>query len=130
MGFNFEQIGEIVGNVMDTDKIDIGREMEIINPDGSTGETRQEEPIYRDIPCHIAFNTSDNPDPSRVDTAPIIVSMTIHLPLWVDIQNNDYVYAHKCDSAGEVLETYQGRVGFHTVNQSRKSVQMAMRKNV
>ncbi|MDR2560075.1 MAG: hypothetical protein LBC86_11135 [Oscillospiraceae bacterium] len=58
------------------------------------------------------------------------MSMTIHMDEEVDIQNNDYVYAHKCDNAGEILETYKGRVGFPTVQQARKSVQMAMRKNV
>ena len=127
-GFDFGKIANIIASVMDTDKIDIGRRMEIVNPDGSIGELTPEEPIYRGVQCHIAFNTADNPNPAAVDISPIIVSITVHCPLWVDLQNNDYVYAHKCDHNGNVLETYQGFVGFNTVTQSRKSVQMAMRR--
>lgn len=129
-GFNFGQIGDIVSSIMDTDLIDIGRRMEIKNPDGSTGETDPTDPIYLNVACHIAFNTADNPNAASIDTAPVIVSITIHCPLYVDLQNNDYVYAHKCDYQGNILETYTGVVGFHRVDQSRQSVQMAMSRNV
>lgn len=127
-GFNFGRIGEIVGNVMDTDKIDIGRSMTITNPDGSTGVTDPREPIYTDVPCHIDFRTADNPNPAAVDVSPTIISITIHCAVDVDLQAGDFVYAKKCDYAGEVLETYTGAVGFNTVHQSRKSVQLAMRR--
>jgi hypothetical protein len=128
-GFNFGKIDNVLNQVMDTDKIDIGRRMTIINPDGSHGETNAEEPIYHDIPCHISFNTTDNPSATG-DTPAVIIGMTIHCPLYVDLLNADYVYAHKCDHKGEVLETYSGFVGFRTVHQSRQSVQLAMRRGV
>ena len=130
MGFNFGKIGNVITAVMNTDKMDIGRRMEIINPDGSTGQTEPTDPFIIDVPCHIAFNKADNPNATARDVNPVIVSLTVHCDLNVDIENGDFVYAHKCNNDGNVLQTYMGQVGFPTVSQARKSVQMAMGLNV
>ena len=42
--------------LFDTDKIDIARRTEIENPDGTTGETGIETPIYTNVYCHISFD--------------------------------------------------------------------------
>ena len=128
-GFNFGVIGNIVRNAMDTDRMDIGRRIEIENPDGSLGETMPDEPIYTDMPCHISFNSHDNPDPLSVDTKPIIVSITIHCSTDIDLQNNDYIYAKKLKSDGTVMETYAGVIGFPQFDQSGQSVIMTVSKS-
>lgn len=126
---NFEPIGEAL-KLFDTDKIDISRKMEIQNPDGTTGETVIDTPIYKDVYCHIAFITSDNPDTKTSDSKPIIVGIEINCSLDIDLQNGDYITAKKLSNNGEVLEIYKGIIGEPTVSQSRKSAQMKMETDV
>lgn len=116
--------------IFDTDSIDIGRRQTIINPDGTEGETNPTTPLYIDIPCHITFETIDNPDSATVDTDPVISVMTISCDVSVDLQNNDYITARVQDVNGNVLETYTGSIGFPEIVAGRKSAKMAMRKDV
>lgn len=122
---NFEPIGQSM-RAFDTDKMSISRRTEIINPDGTTGETSSDTPIYENVACHIDFISSDNPDSATADTQPIIIGIRIHCGLEVDIQNGDYIVASKLANNGEVLETYSGIIGEPTVTQSRKSAEMKM----
>ena len=46
---NFEPIGEVIKQAFDTDKMDIARRTEIINPDGTTGETDISTPLYTNV---------------------------------------------------------------------------------
>lgn len=129
-GFNFGSIGNIIGNVMDSDQIDIGREELIIMPDGSTTITDANTPQYRNVPCHLSFSNIDNPDPVSVGSIPIIVALTINCSIDVDIQNADTVWARKLSHAGEVLESYKGIIGAPATNQGRKEAIMAVRQAV
>lgn len=126
---NFGMISKAL-QILDTDKIDIGRRMPIINPDGTEGETNPNQPIYTDIPCHISFVKADNPNTDTVDTSPIITALQINCSLDVDLQKGDYITAYKLDNEGNTLETYKGVIGFPTVTESRKSAQMEMRVDV
>ena len=114
-GFNFGQIDNIMSELFDSDYVDIKRDV---------GNELQE--IYSNIPCHIAFNSSDNPDPTSVDTKPIIQSVNIHTPNWVDIRNNDFLVAKRMDNEGNILIVYSGRCGNPVVSQGRKKVVMSM----
>ena len=114
-GFDFGQIGEVVSQTMDTDYIDIKRNIE-----GSLIE------VYSNVSCHIAYASIDNPDPTTVDIRPIIQAITIHLPLWVDIRNDDFIIAKKIDSDGAVAGIYSGRCGNPVVSMGRKKVLMQM----
>ena len=116
--------------MLDTDKMDIGRRTEVTNPDGTTGETNPQTPLYTDVPCHISFVTADNPDAGTVDTKPTITGLKINCSLDVDIQKGDYIIARKLDADGTVLETYKGIIGFPTVTESRKSAEMEMRTDM
>ena len=123
---NFGAISNAL-KLLDTDKMDIGRRTEVVNPDGTTGETNPNAPLYTNIPCHISFQTADNPNSNTVDVEPIITGLDINCSLEVDLQKGDYVTAYKLDNAGNVLETYKGIIGYPTVTQSRKSALMEMR---
>lgn len=114
-GFNFGQIDNIMSELFDTDYVDIKRDV---------GNELQE--IYSNIPCHIAFNSADNPDPMSVDTKPIIQSINIHIANWVDIRNNDFLVAKRMDNKGNILIVYSGRCGNPVVSQGRKKVVMSM----
>lgn len=126
---NFEPIGEAL-KAFDTDKIDIARRLEIENPDGTTGETSQDVPIYTDISCHISFDNVDNPDENTVDSEPIITMLTINCPVDVDLQKGDYITAYKLNNAGETIAIYVGIIGYPEINQSRQSAQMQMKTGV
>ena len=114
-GFDFGQIDNIMSEIFDTDYIDIKRDV---------GNELQE--IYSNIPCHIAFNSADNPDPTSIDTKPIIQSISIHISNWVDIRNNDFIVAKRMDNKGNILIVYSGRCGNPVVSQGRKKVVMSM----
>lgn len=114
-GFNFGQIGNIMSELFDSDFLDIKRDV---------GSNLQE--FYSNIPCHISFASTDNPDPTTVDTKPIIQSINVHMPLWVDIQNNDFIVAKRMDSEGNLLKTYSGRCGNPIVSEGRQKVLMTM----
>lgn len=126
---NFEPIGEAM-TAFDTDKMDIHRRMEVENPDGTTGETMDLVPLYKDVPCHISFNNVDNPDPNTAPTRPINKSLTINCSLDVDLKNGDYIKAYKLAYNGDVLEEYVGIIGEPSSSMSRKSASMEMRVDV
>ncbi|WP_110954782.1 hypothetical protein [Anaerosinus massiliensis] len=115
--------------IFDTDKIDIGRRQEIVNEDGSTGETSPNDPIYVDVPCHLSFKTIDNPDIKTFTTKPKILVMKIECDLSVDLQNNDYVTARKCKGS-TVVATYQGNIGDPAADQNRKWSIMNIREDI
>ena len=106
---DFGKIGDIASKFFDSDYIDIKRDM---------GGKLQE--VYSNIPCHVAYASTDNPDPTTVDTKPIIQSITVHCPLYVDIRNNDFIVAKKIGSDGSLIATYSGRCGNPVVSQGRK----------
>ena len=114
-GFNFGKIGETISKVMDSDFIDIKRDI--------SGKLQE---VYSNIPCHIAYSSIDNPDPLTVDVKPIIQAITVHLQLWVDIRNNNFIVAKKIGSDGSIIATYSGRCGNPVVSQGRKKVLMQM----
>ena len=114
-GFNFEQIGSIMSEMFDTDYVDIKRDV-----------SSQLQEVYSNIPCHIAFASTDNPDPATVDIKPIIQSLNVHFPLWVDVKNNDFIVAKRMDNNGNLLAVYSGRCGNPIVSQGRQKVSVAM----
>lgn len=114
---DFTKLSTPISNALDTDFMDIKRQVE-----GSP----KRDLIYSNIPCHIAIKTSDNPDPSSVDVQPIITSLRIHCGTWVDLQNNDYVIAKKCDLNGNILNYYEGIIGAPATSMARQFVDMAM----
>lgn len=126
---NFEPIGDAM-TAFDTDKMDIGRRQLIINPDGTTGEVEPTTPLYSDVPCHISFNSIDNPNPNTAPTRPIIEALTINCPVDIDLQNGDYITAYKLAYNGNVLETYTGVIGEPSTSMSRKSATMQVRTDV
>lgn len=126
---NFEPIGEAM-KLFDTDKIDIARKSEILNPDGTTTETGIDTPMYTDVYCHISFQSIDNPNPNTAETKPIIQALTINCPLDVDLQNGDYITAYKLANNGTVIETYSGTIGEPVSSMSRKTANMQVRTNI
>ena len=114
-GFDFGQIGNIVSNMMDTDYIDIKRDV-----DSSLVE------VYSNIPCHVAYVSIDNPDGKTVDIKPVIQGITVHVPLWVDVRNNDFIIAKKIASDGSIAGVYSGRCGNPVVSMGRKKILMNM----
>lgn len=114
---NFGAMSETIHNFLDSDYIDIFRK---------SADSAKREEIYSNISCHIAIKTADNPDPNSVDTKPIVTSLVIHMPTWVDIKNDDYVIAKKMNISGEILALYSGTVGYPAVSMARQSVNMLM----
>ena len=117
MPIDFTQISEPISNSLDTDYIDIYRQID---------ESPERDLYAENVKCHIAITTTDNPDPNSVDVQPIITSLRIHCGTWVDLKNNDYIIAKKCDLNGNVLHYYSGIIGEPAVSMARQSVNMIM----
>lgn len=117
MGINFEKMSKVIHKHFDTDYIDIFRKVD--------GFVERQE-IYSNISCNIEIKQSDNPDPTAIDVTPIISSLIIHMPNWVDVRNNDYIVAKKMSHSGEILHVYRGVCGEPAQWQSRKTVNMTM----
>ena len=126
---NFEPIGEAM-KAFDTDKMDIARHTEVDNPDGTTGETGVDTPIYTGVYCHISFDQIDNPNPNTAETRPIIQALKISCSIDIDLQNGDFITAYKLANNGTIIETYQGVIGEPTSSMSRKTAIMQVRTNI
>lgn len=126
---NFEPIGKAM-EAFDTDKIDIGRKIPIVNPDGTEGETQDNIPIYTDIPCHISFEQLDYADTNTQETRPVNKILKISCNTKVDLQNGDLITAYKLDTEGNTIEVYQGVIGEPSTTMSRKTAEMQVRTNV
>lgn len=113
--FNFGVIGDIFSKMFDSDYIDIKRNV--------SGQVKE---LYTNIPCHIAYNSTDNPNPTSSDIRPIIQSITVHLSNWVDVQNDDFIVAKKMNNENKILAIYNGRCGNPIVSQGRKKFVMNM----
>lgn len=117
MGINFARISEVISKNFDIDLMDIYREVD--------GFVERQE-IYSNISCNIEIVQADNPDPTAIDVTPIISSIRIHMPNWVDIRNNDYIVAKRMSNNREILQVYRGVCGEPATWQARKSVIMKM----
>ena len=114
-GFDFGQIGGIIGKYVDTDAIDIKRNV--------AGELQT---IYTNVPCHVTYRSIDNADPYSIATKPIITTLEIHMAVDIDIRNDDYIVIKKVSSGNEILQSYSGRCGYPIVDQARKKVNVTM----
>lgn len=129
-GFNFGQIGPIIGRYMDTDLIDIGREEPIKLPDGSKTVTDEKIPKWPNVPCNVSPNQTPNPDPVTAGTMPITVSLTINCSVDIDLQNSDWVTIRKMSHDGQELEGYEGRIGVPITSQGRKEAILVARQSI
>lgn len=127
MPIDFSNIGNVVSHAFDSDLIDIGRKTTITSPDGFEVETDPKIPLYKDIPCHIDYQSQDNPDVSNQPTKPIIMSLTIHCGTLTDVKNGDYITAYKRNGNGDVIEKYSGVAGEPTQYQSRMQFSVGVR---
>lgn len=112
---DFSVIGKAINEHFDTDFMDVKRDV-------SGGL----EEVYSNIPCHISYSDVDNPNSETVDVKPIIQSLTINMPLWVDVRNNDFLVLKKAGLENSLLAVYSGRCGNPVVSQGRKKVVVAM----
>lgn len=114
-GFDFGQIGDIISTYMDTDSIDIKRNV--------LGELQT---VYANVPCHVTYRTSDNADPYSISTKPIITTLEIHMDVSIDVRNDDYIVIKKVSGNNVILQTYSGRCGEPVVDQARKKILVTM----
>lgn len=117
MPIDFTRLSAPISNALDSDYIDIYRQFE---------DNPERDLFASNVKCHISIKTSDNPNPENVDVQPIITSLRIHCDTSVDLQNNDYIIAKKCDLLGNALHYYAGIIGEPAVSMARQFVNMQM----
>ena len=108
---------KIIGNYFDVDFLDIYRNLP---------ETPGRVLLYSNIRCHYQIRQADNANPMSVDVMPIISIVQINMPLWVDIQNGDYLIVKRINENDEILIAYRGICGHPAVNHLRQTVSMEM----
>jgi len=85
--------------------------------------------VYSNISVHASRNSLDGADVSNTPTIPVIVNVTLHMNIDVDLQNGDTVIVKIPDaSATEIVEAFEGICGDpYTVN-SRKRANLLMKQ--
>lgn len=128
---NFEPIGTAM-TAFDTDKMDIARAIEILNPDGTTGEGSKDTPLYTNVACHLSFEQLDYPDSNTAAslTRPVNKVLKISCSTSVDLQNGDLITAYKLANDGTTIETYVGVIGEPSTSMSRKTAEMKVRTDI
>lgn len=117
----FERIGEQLSQAFDNDLITfVSDDWENTNryPDG--------------IPCHLSIKSTDDPATDEVvaeSRIPVQMYAQLNFANDVCIKPKDYVRVEKHDQDGEVIVTYEGRVGVPAYRQARAVAQMKI-KNV
>jgi hypothetical protein len=100
---------------MFNDKMSIRRYEKSENNDGTTSTELSENPTYTDIPCRISFSSDESPKDSEVDEVPVRNVPKIFCKLDVDIQAGDIVTVNRYDDDGNIIATYEGKVGLPSV---------------
>lgn len=115
-----------VANYFDSDTMDVGRKGSIVDGDGFEVEVGYKPPMYTAIPCHIDFETQDNPNVATDQTNPVIQYFKVYCAVDVDVENGDYLTLYKRAADGTLLATYTGRAGAPSAYQSRLEIEVGV----
>ena len=83
------------------------------------------------VPCHLSIKTTDDPATDEVvaeSRIPVQMYAQLNFPTSAIFKAKDYVRVEKHDMAGEVIATYEGRIGVPAYRQSRAIAQMKITK--
>lgn len=100
---------------MFNDKMSIRRYEKIEDTDGTTSTKLSDDAKYTDIPCRISFSSDESPADNEVDNVPIKNVPKIFCKLDVDIQAGDFITVTRYNDEGEIIATYEGKVGLPSV---------------
>lgn len=112
----FENIGTQLSQAFDNDLITfISDDWDNTNryPDG--------------VPCHLSIKTTDDPDDATIiadSRVPIQMYAQLNFANDICFKAKDYVRVEKHDQNGDVIVTYEGRVGVPAYRQARGVAQM------
>lgn len=83
------------------------------------------------LPCHLSIKSTDDPATDEVvaeSRIPVQMYAQLNFPTSAIFKAKDYVRVEKHDMAGEVIATYEGRIGNPAYRQSRAIAQMKITK--
>jgi hypothetical protein len=94
------------------------------NADGTTSINLLDEPIYKDIPCHISTTQADNAESSKDDTNPQFSKVKVFCPPKYHIQKGDRITAAKKQDNGDTLITYTGTANLPLVFVTHQEIEL------
>ena len=83
------------------------------------------------VPCHLSIKSTDDPATDEVvaeSRIPVQMYAQLNFDVSYIFKAKDYVRAEKHDQNGEVIATYEGRIGVPAYRQSRAVAQMKITK--
>ncbi len=83
------------------------------------------------VPCHLSIKSTDDPATDEVvaeSRIPVQMYAQLNFDVSYIFKAKDYVRVEKHDMAGEVIATYEGRIGVPAYRQSRAIAQMKITK--
>lgn len=116
----FENIGAQLSQAFDNDLITFASD--------DWGNTNR----YPDgVPCHLSIKSTDDPATSEVvaeSRIPVQMYAQLNFDVSYIFKAKDYIRAEKHDKDGNVIVTYEGRIGVPAYRQSRAIAQMKITK--
>jgi len=110
-----ERFGANLQDRMSTSYMDVRRQV---------GATIRE--VYSNIVVHAARRNIDNPDPQAVSSVPVIMSLSINMPIETDVRNGDILIIKRVDERGQITDAWRGVAGDPYTTNSRKRLFMDM----
>jgi len=82
--------------------------------------------VLKGVPVHMGRRSIDNPNPQAVSHVPVLMSVTLHMPVETDVQNGDVIIVRTVNERGETIDAYRGAAGSPFTVNSRKRIAMTM----
>lgn len=119
----------ILRATMFEDLMNVYREVEVTNPDGSTDNIYSDEPVLVDVPCRISFPYRESPLDQEIDRNPMQLAPVLFCHYDVPLIDADYVVVTRTDADGNLMATYHGTISLINNYPSHKEYLFSERKN-
>jgi len=87
------------------------------------------EELYSNVPVHFSPIKIDAPNPAATSVKPVVVDVTLHMGLNIDLRNGDTVVLKLPDADGAVIiDSFSGVAGDPYTTSSRKRVRLTMKQ--
>lgn len=118
---NFNKFKNILSSFY-TDELEFYGRVKSEKSDGTTSSKISKEPLQKNIPCRISFESEDNPNNFTEEANPTRLRFKIFCSNEVTISKGDKIVAYKKDGQGNILKTYSGTANLPLVYETHLEI--------
>lgn len=111
MVINLKAVQSIHEQMTYTDKCTVFKYKDDEDEDGAVATTRDNTPVYEDVPCHVSFSlrVMENFDKKYIDKTRYTKQPKIFINNKYTIPEGSYIVAQKLNTEKQVVGTYKGQ---------------------